>query len=214
MALEKSKYGLGSPYELQLKNCFYKDMCLALELLDKPTKTIKVFSHRDLWKNNLMFKFDEIDGKFDYSNPHHCILLDYQIARYLPIPVDVLMAIVINTRRDQRKEFMEYYLEFYYEHLKLELTNESIEIVEKISFKVFMESCQDFTALLLIINAVILTITQLPSEFVKGLNDADFNRVCNIFRDDVVLGLIDKDANYKECLLEAVEELFEYLYVK
>lgn len=211
VALEKSKYGLGSTFEQQLKNSFFKDMCLAIELLEKPSDTIKVFSHRDLWKNNLMFKFDVIG---DFSNPQHCILLDYQIARYLPIPVDVLMAIVINTRRDHRQKFMEYYLEFYYEHLKQELAKEEIEIAGKISLECFKKNCQDFMVLPLTINAVILTLTQLPSEFMKDLKDADFNRICNIFRDDVVLDFIEKDANYKEYLLEAVEELIEYLYVK
>ena len=187
-----------------------------MDLLEKSSNTINVFSHRDLWKNNLMFKFDEVDGKIDYSSPKHCILLDYQIARYLPLTVDVLMAIVINTRKTHRQQNLEDYLTFYYERLGYELKEEGIEVSRKITFEEFKISCVEFMVLPLTINAVILTLTLMPSEYVKelNLNSDNFYKICNVFRDDVVMDLIERDDDYKECLLEAIEELIEYIYGK
>lgn len=71
VALHKTKYGFGSSYEHAIEDKFEGKVCEMFESLETSDSSIpKVCCHRDLWRNNLMFQFDNDD----FNQPSHCLL--------------------------------------------------------------------------------------------------------------------------------------------
>lgn len=183
-----------------------------LELLDRmyqPTvHVIKVIGHSDMWKNNLMFNFDSDN----FDQPKHCVLLDFQIAKYLPLPIDVLMLILLNTRRAHHEEMMEKYLKFYYESLESALKNVDIDLEPKLSFVKFRASCGYFKLVALVYNAISVMVTHIPTSFFTQITPDEYEAFTLTNRNTFVAQFIDEDPFYKDCVTEAVDELVEYIY--
>lgn len=208
IALQKTKYGK-SHHDL-LKTSLYEKAFRVIEIMESsPNDILKVFSHRDLWKNNLMFKFDE---KCDDNNPLHCILLDYQTARYLPITIDVLMAIVCTTRKHHRDEFCDFYVKFYYEQLSNELQKFKNSLSAKMSFETFVKSCAHHKTFALVYNVILVMITTLPREYFVDGSEDDYRDFAEGNRSKLVLDYMDKDSHYHDHLIEAVEAAVEDIY--
>lgn len=158
-----------------------------------------------------MFKFDcDMNGNYEYFNPKSCVFVDFQTARYCPLVIDVLFAIVINTRRLHHQQKIHQYLQYYHNEL-----GKFIDLDRIMSYKKFLESCEYFTLVPLIINPICLTLTLLPKDLMENLNNTNperFQQICNSDRKDLVFECMDTDPFYRDCVLEAVEELVEYLY--
>lgn len=170
---------------------------------------IQVLVHRDLWKNNMMFRFAQ-DSDLDY--PEHCVLLDFQIARYLPLSIDVVMGIIMNTRKEHHEKFMDYYLQFYYNYLKEKLAKENIDLKTLMTFDVFTESCKYFKLFALIFNAIARMIIHIPSEYYAGLSIEDYDMFTNKNRNSFIEKFMNEDPVYHDYIVEAVEELIEDLF--
>lgn len=208
IALQKTKYGK-SHYEL-LKTSLYEKAFRIIKIMEtSPNNILKVFSHRDLWKNNLMFKFEE---NCDDSSPLHCVLLDYQTARYLPITVDVLMTIVCTTRKQHRDEFYDCYVKFYYEQLSNELQKFGKSLGAKMSFESFVESCTHHITFALVYNVILVMITTIPREYFVDGSEDDYRDFAEGNRSKIVLDYMDKDVQYRLHLIEAVEAAVEDIY--
>lgn len=168
---------------------------------------IKILCHSDGWKNNLMFSFEDRD----FERPNHCMLLDFQVAKYLPLPIDFLMLVTMNTRKGHREQMMEHYLNFYYEKLHLELAKHSIELGDKMNFEEFRESCEYFNLPALVYTAISKMITNISTEMYTKMSDKDYDDFMIHDRFQVVSQIMDSDSYYCEVITEAVEELIEYL---
>lgn len=180
------------------------------ERMYRPTvDVLKVLCNSDVWKSNLMFTFAD-DESFDH--PNHCMLLDFQIAKYLPLPIDVLMVIIVNTRRSQCKELIDQSLKFYYENLNAELMKNNIELKSKMTFEMFRASCDYFNLMPIIYNAISLMISHIPTEFYTQMTLDQYEAFTVKNRNDVVNKFMDEDSLYRDCVIEAVEEIIEYLY--
>jgi thiamine kinase-like enzyme len=71
---------------------------LSAEFAKKPSdKYRNILCHGDLWLNNILFKLDE-DGK-----PTDAALVDFQIIRYVPPAMDIVMFLHATTTRDFRE---------------------------------------------------------------------------------------------------------------
>lgn len=220
IAIEKTKYSQNSVMKKILEESLLTKLYKIFDLMENPDPQfagIKVFSHRDIWRNNVMFRFeDDLNGNLDYNDPKNCVLLDFQTARFLPICMDVMHAIVVNTRRAHHQNMFNNYLQFYYEMLKNELQSEKIDLNKKYPWSEFLESCKYFTLLPLVINCISTHLTLIPPDFMQHLNEVDcekFHKFCNVDRNDIILDRIDKDPYYREKNVEVVEELIEHLYL-
>lgn len=210
VATEKTRYSGNN----QIKETFYTNLLKLFELLERPDPKfagLKVLSQRDYWRNNLMFQFDrDENGNFNYFEPKHCVILDYQTARYCPLAIDVLFVIIANTRKTHHQEKIQNYLQYYYKELE-----KHVDLQSKMPFESFLESYRYFTLTALIINTITVSLTLLPKDVMRNLNEQNtemFQKICNVDRKDFIFECMDSDPYYRECLVEAVEELIEFLY--
>ena len=170
-----------------------------------PFTTLKVLSHRDVWKNNLMFKIEN-------ETPSHCVLLDFQTARYFPVTIDVLMAVICTTRKAHHEEFYNHYINFYYEALKDELKKFNIELDTKMTLESFLKSCDYHKTFAVVYNVIVVMITMIPQEFFVDFTEDQYRDFAEGDRSKFIMKLMDEDLIYEECLIEAVESAIEYIY--
>lgn len=213
VALERCQYG--KTHRDCLEDNFYEKLCQIFETMENPQiNIIKVLVHRDPWKNNLMFQFENDDktGKINLEKPKHCVFLDFQTVRYLSLTHDVLMAIYSNTRKDNYGVNMMHYLMFYYDHLKLELNEKNIDIANKLNKELFLQSCSYFKLVALVFSAIVVMLTMIPVDYFTSLEEKEYEQFMIGARDEKVFKLMDKDPYYSECLVEIVDEIIETIY--
>uniref|UniRef100_A0A1B0CGR6 CHK kinase-like domain-containing protein n=1 Tax=Lutzomyia longipalpis TaxID=7200 RepID=A0A1B0CGR6_LUTLO len=176
-----------------------------------------VLCHRDLWSKNIMFQFPKLEGnpqELDYANPQHCLLMDFQICRYQPPAVDVLLTIFFNTRRQHRDEHMQLYLKFYYDFLKQELKKYDIDAAIKLPWEEFTRSCKHYALMPLIFNCIFVPLTHLAPGILTQIQKTDPERyhvICNTDRNEFVLQNMDLDDFYRDYVTEVMEELLQHL---
>ncbi|GAB0089206.1 uncharacterized protein DMENIID0001_037100 [Sergentomyia squamirostris] len=178
-----------------------------------------VLCHRDLWTKNIMFQFPKVEtsDNLDYANPQHCLLMDFQICRYQPPAIDVLLTIFFNTRRPHRDQHFQTYLKFYHDFLTSELEQFDIDGNSKIPWNEFLTSCEYYKLMPLIFNCVYAPLTHLTPGVMVELQKSDPERyhiVCNQDRNDFVLDHMDHDQYYNDYVTEVMEELLEHLLLE
>lgn len=175
-----------------------------------------VLCHRDLWQNNLLFKFERnADDEIDYSQPTECVLIDFQTCRYLPPIIDVIGLISVSTRLAHRKQFYQHYLEFYYDALTKELTKYKIDASEVLSWDEYQNSLKELKMLTLVINCVCRPLTMLSSDILVSLkteNPDRYMRTMHFNRYEFILEHMEKDAEYKEIVIESYGELLDCMF--
>lgn len=210
VALNKTKYGIGSCYQRAIEEEFIEKVCKIFERFETDDDVVpKVCCHRDLWKNNLMYRF----ANDDFTEPLHCLMVDFQICRYLSLTVDVMICILTPSRDHSNSDEC---IKFYYEELSSELKLHNIKLNDLLLWDNFVTSCEKFKPFPLIQQGLFWSLTNLPESYLTNLltnDEKKYIRICNENRDDVVLEFIEKDAFYRETMIETVEKLIEYLFV-
>lgn len=156
-----------------------------------------------------MFKFDE---NFGLERPVHCVLLDFQTARYLPVTIDVVMAIICTTNTDHQEEFNSHYIGFYFKELSSELQRFNINLETIMSLDDFTKSFAYHKAFALVYNVIVLMITLIPREYFSNFNDDEYRDFAEGNRSKFVLDYMNKDLLYEQRLLEAVEASIKFIY--
>lgn len=193
-----------------IKSDFYEKIFQSIDNMESaPNRVLKVLAHRDIWKNNLMFKFDESAGD---EKPLNCVLLDFQTARYLPITIDVLMAIICTTSRSHQDEHFEHYVDFYYKELRKELKRFEIELDSKLTLENFVKTCEYHKTFALVYNVIVLMITLIPRDFFVNFTEDEYRDFAEGNRSKFVLDFMSKDKEYETRLVEAVEATVEFIY--
>lgn len=208
IALKHTCYG--KSHHDFLENDLYEKLFEVIEIMESsPYDVIKTLSHRDVWKNNLIFKFDE---SFGWEKPLHCILLDFQTVRYLAVSVDVVMGIICTTRRKHQDKLYDYYVKFYYDELLKELKIFNIDLASKMTFESFAKSCDYHKTFGLVYHVIIVMMTMIPSENFVNLNEDEYRDVAEGNRSKFIRDYMSKDSYYRENLVEAVEAAVKFIY--
>lgn len=212
VALENKKYGRNTKYEKLIESDLLDAMFKTYDICKGPkSKMPYSWIHQDLWNNNLMFKYENENS---FSDPKHCVVVDFGVSSYLPVTVDVLMVIYMNTRKAHREEMFEKYQEFYYNACQEELKRHGISNL--FSLQNLKEDCDDLKLLALVQKCVYVSSTYLPAELLIDMSSNDeiaYNKYMMEDRDSNVLDYMRADDWYKELLTEATEELVEFLYI-
>lgn len=94
----------------------------------------KVLCHTDLWSNNILFQLDQV------GNPVNCCLVDFQLCRYAPPALDVLIFLYFTTTKELKKKHFEELIDFYYCELKKNLEKENVDIEGILPFLEFKKT--------------------------------------------------------------------------
>lgn len=176
-----------------------------------------VFCHRDLWYKNLMFKFarDPVTQKDDKTQPIHSMLIDFQLCRYLPPAVDVIQFIYLSTRRLNRdsNHILDYLKTYYSELTRCFGFDHQLEMV--LPWTDFVASCKLYRFFAIVFNCIYAPLMHMPGQILENLklNDPEkYYIVSNIERGEFIIQVMNENDNYKEIILECMNELVEYLY--
>ncbi|XP_023949259.1 uncharacterized protein LOC112053894 [Bicyclus anynana] len=106
-------------YPSDLDDCLRKWCIDACNSLREYENTLNVIIHKDLWANNIMFKYSA-------DQPVNAVLVDFQCARYGPPAIDVMVFLYYTTSRKFREYYEKEVLNYYYS-IFLEAIDESTE---------------------------------------------------------------------------------------
>ena len=211
--MHESSYGIRTEHEDFVRDEFYEKVNQIYDLMENQKTIIpKAICHRDLWRNNFMFSYN--DSNMAEAD---CILLDFQNCRYLSITVDVIMCIFLNSSLNHRKKYTDEYLFCYFEQLKTEFQRDGIEIDSIMSWTDFLASYKELQLLGLVCHAVYSTLADLNPTIFRKMNATDELKYQYIMvenRDSFVLEHMQRDEAYKKSMIAKVEELVEFILKK
>ncbi|XP_067008129.2 uncharacterized protein [Anabrus simplex] len=195
-------YGNNSEHFNKISGTF-KNKCELMFEFVKPSNVYKnVICHGDLWPNNLMFRF-EADGE----TPNEVRLLDFQLVRYAPPALDVMMFLHMVSSREFRRAHLEALLSLYYERFNGALQSHS---VTTIPWEEFRESCTYYAQAGRIMAPYFHHVYLMPAHLlVPVLGSKDSFEMFNKDRDELVLQCFEEDLSYRARLIEGLEELIE-----
>ncbi|XP_055635863.1 uncharacterized protein LOC129775307 [Toxorhynchites rutilus septentrionalis] len=217
VALERSKYAANENCRKRMESEMETKMDKIYELCESTNNFQSVMVHRDLWSNNIMFRFEKnsSDGAINYEKPLSCVLLDFQMARYLPPAVDVLCAIYVLASRTNREEFYDTYVKYYHQVLTEKLRLLHLEIDSILPWQQYLESLDHYRLVGMLWSGVLLQFISFPKGYLDDLHLNDpkaYHEFCNDNRRDVILEFMDKDSYYRDTVLGSVEDTLEYMF--
>lgn len=220
VALQRTKYSKQKEMHQMIQDKFFDAMNVVFDMVDNnciPFDFLNVICHRDLWRNNLMYKFGkDQNGKVNLNDPLEAILIDFQIARYLPPAVDILMLLYLLQRNDDRKSRYEDHLSHYYACFKDALAHFGLDIESIFPFEELWRTCEHFQLLGAVLKGVFLPMTHLPPAVIDEIHkDADkYRKFIAVDRSETIIHYIDTDKYFCDYMVEAVEELIEMTLIK
>lgn len=161
-----------------------------------------VFSHGDLWVNNLMFKYRD-------ESPVECKFVDYQLARYSPPALDLAELVYINSTQKVRIESLDDILNTYCDTFETELTNANFN--EAISVrKEILESFKEFHLAGLIEAALFGHLTLLPPTMSSAIlsSSEEYDKFINQSRIKTCLKAFE-ETYYRERMTEILTEIID-----
>jgi len=176
-------------------------------LLGPSSKHRNVICHRDVWTNNILFRYDS-SGK-----PDDCRLIDFQFYTYSPPAIDFMIFLYLTTDRASRDRSLDSFARIYHDSLSQFLADEGLDANELLSWTAFRDSCAYARNLSMIYAAFCLQIMLLSDETVmyyfRSNNFDDF--MYGDKRGQLMLYQCEKEPVFKARLLEIVQEIKDHL---
>ncbi|XP_001652108.2 uncharacterized protein LOC5568172 [Aedes aegypti] len=178
------------------------------EYVKPSTKWRNVFSHGDLWSNNVMFK-NSPDGI-----PEECILVDFQLSRYTPPAYDISLLLSLTTSFEFRCKHMNSLLDSYYDTFQTVLTRNEIDPSTVYTKQSFRDSCEHYRLAGQIHGCIIGPEVLLPTSFIDHV--FDLATECAGFmpqpKVNICLNAFRSDDCYRLRMLDMVQELLPDLH--
>ncbi|XP_065356840.1 uncharacterized protein LOC135951176 [Calliphora vicina] len=181
-------------------------MQLIFKLVQTSKKYQNVFSHGDLWANNIMFQYSK------YGDiPIHSRFVDFQLARYAPPMIDLITILTIPTSREFRSKYLMELIADYYHFMTEFLKREKLNIKDFITEEELYASLQEFRICGLIESCLFSHLTILPSELTQCLTgSADgFTDFFDRKRVEICLKAFHTDETYRTRLTDMLEDLVD-----
>lgn len=173
--------------------------------------TLNVLIHKDLWTNNILFKYK--DGE-----PTNAMIIDYQCIRYGPPAFDLMILLYLTTTRNFREEHEADILYHYYD-----IFSECIAEETKAKLKSFGYDKNDFLwwcergRMFALFEAIgILPFVLMDSKNAEKVFDdpETFEKLTLEDRTEPVVAYAKKCEEYKQRNLEVSEEFMERYVLK
>jgi thiamine kinase-like enzyme len=189
-----------------LEDKMYEAFVKACESLREYQGTLNVVIHKDLWVNNIMFRYE--DGV-----PVNAILIDYQCIRYAPPAFDIMVFLYLTTsklfRESHEKEILNYYYCVFFESLE-ESTKQKLKKInyDKEDFLAWCETGRLFAMVEAI--GIFPYILMDPVSAQRVFDDQEtYVKYLIEDRTDPVVEHANKCTIYKQRQVEVAEELIE-----
>ena len=186
-------------------------MFVLFKFVQTSSKYRNVFSHGDLWANNIMFQYSK------YGNiPTQSRFVDFQLARYAPPMVDLITLLTIPTTREFRQKYLMELLADYYRYMTDFLKREQLSIADFITEKEFYASFEEFRICGLIESCLFSHLTILPPELTQSLTGSTdgFNDFFARKREEICLQAFHTDETYCSRLTDMLEDLIDNFILK
>lgn len=186
----------------------YIDAC---DSLTEYEDTVNVLIHKDLWINNIMFKYEN-------KVPINAVLVDYQLLRYAPPAFDLMIFLYYITEKHFRQAYEKDIFDYYYKIFVKNLNDGSIERLEKLGYdkESFLKWCER-ARMFAIVEAVGCTpyVLMDPTTAEATFDDpATYEKYLNEDRSEPVIAHALKCETYKTRILEVTEEFVETYVLK
>lgn len=180
----------------------------------KPSKVYRnVFSHGDLWGNNILFKYAIFSNGVNINDriPVEAIFVDFQLARYTPPALDLMVMLTITSNSDFRKQYLSRLLDAYYDHLTSELKNHSIDIELEFPRQHFDESCSIYRMVGLMESCLFSHLTILPAELLAPVTNDPVkqNTFMTKSKTEICLEAFNTNENYRYRMSDMLIELID-----
>lgn len=179
----------------------------AMNLSDSSSKYRNVICHRDLWNNNIMFRYSKAeDGRLE---PSDCQLVDFQAIRYQPPAGDVMLLLCCNLDPKDREENLDTFLSFYYKELKKILSAYNFEISNIIPKIEFMISAEEQRQWGLVVCACLIPQFWLNDDFITDTftDNAQFDEILSKNKGQFIKKMMENNFDYKQKVMEIFEEI-------
>ncbi|XP_053957936.1 uncharacterized protein LOC128863062 [Anastrepha ludens] len=185
---------------------FPQRMAMIFEFTQTSDKYLNVFSHADLWANNVMFQY----GKFG-ALPQQSRLVDFQLARYAPPMVDLMTVLTIPTSSNFRKQHLSELLCDYYRFMTEFLKSEQLNIEDYLPRQEFYETAEKFRIVGPIESLLFSHLTILPPAVAQAVTSSanGFSDFFDAKRVDMCLEAFRTDVIYRERLTDMLEDLID-----
>ncbi|CAF4931906.1 unnamed protein product [Pieris macdunnoughi] len=193
--------------EEKLTHLFFK----ACEDLEPSKDSLNVIIHRDLWINNILFRYEQ-------GHPSEAVLLDFQCVRYAPPALDLMIFLYLTTskefRRAHEKEIFNQYYTVFTQHLddtvKSKLKDYNYGRWD------FFNWCERARMFAMVQAMAIFPFTLMsPSLAQKTFDNPDtFTKLMDEDRSEPVLAFARECTVYRERQLQVSEEFVERYILK
>ncbi|XP_075978139.1 uncharacterized protein LOC142977894 [Anticarsia gemmatalis] len=177
----------------------------ALDLSSYAPGRVNVICHRDLWNNNLMFRYRK-DG--NDLVPDDCLFVDFQAVRYQPPASDVMVLLCCNLDPKFRLDNMGTFLDFYYDELQRHLSNSNIDNI--LSKEEFLISAEEQTMWGLVVCACLIPQFWVDDDVTTKVfcDNVQFEDILNKNKGHFIKKMMkENNLDYRQKVMEIFEEI-------
>ncbi|XP_046389755.1 uncharacterized protein LOC124158622 [Ischnura elegans] len=184
----------------------------ATEMVKPSTKYPNVVNHGDPWSNNILFKYDREESGREI--PVDAVLVDFQVPRYSPPILDILIFLHVSTRRDFRERHLKYLLKFYHEALAEHVPKYFIE--KRLPYERLLEMYDDYVNFGRILGTgyvpiVASGVDELKDTEAKMEEAVDIDKTIYSDRGDQIVSNCFKSKVFREWITDSFQECLEAL---
>ncbi|XP_030021224.2 uncharacterized protein LOC115440870 [Manduca sexta] len=184
-------------------NVLYVEACDSLRDYED---TVNVLLHKDLWMNNIMFKYEN-------GVPVNAILVDFQCLRYAPPAFDLMVFLYLTTSRSFREKHEGEVLRHYYNTFCSLLDDKTTERIRNLGYdkEEFLDWCNRSRMFGMLETITIFPFVLMdPKTAEKTFDDPDtYAKYLHEDRSEPVIAYANKCSVYKERQVEVCEEFVE-----
>ncbi|CAB3227377.1 unnamed protein product [Arctia plantaginis] len=198
----------GKPYRnwLDLEMKLAKKYLEACDTLKEHKNTLNVLLHRDLWVNNIMFKYEN-------DVPTNAVLIDFQNLRYGPPAFDLMVFMYLTTDSSFRHARESDVFDYYYSVFHNNLDDSSKKRLKELAYNKdnFLQWCEKARMFGILEAIGLFPYILLDPKTAKKTFDKPetHERHFNVDRSEPVLAHAGKCEIYKQRNLDVCEEFVE-----
>ncbi|KAL4713996.1 hypothetical protein ACJJTC_005627 [Scirpophaga incertulas] len=185
----------------------------ALSLSNCSDRYRNVICHRDLWNNNILFRYQKIGQILIVDD---CVLVDFQAVRCQPPAGDVMLLLYCNLEPTFREQNMSAFLNHYYKELKNILKHYNIPVENIMTDAQYLESAEEQRLWALIVCACLMPQFWIDEDLTTEIvsDSTQFENILSKDKASFIKKMMQTNADYREKIMEIFDEIVERYILK